>query len=1129
MADNIINVKIREAYDTEANWLANNPKLLQGQVAISSDKHGMYKVGDGNKTWSQLDYTSHPASDVYSWAKAQTKPSYNASEINGSVTGVKGSSESSYRTGNVNITKGNIGLGNVENKSQDTIRGEITSNNVVTALGYTPLNKAGDSMSGDLTMGGNNIVGVNSIYTSGTSENQSEGIRFYRSSQTWDDIWATNGVLYFSPNASTSGISATNSQRVARFTTTPPGENKVVLTSDANGGIKYMDALPRQYVGTTSDGYTDGLDPMSRALVSTAASNKTFGLPASSITIEYSTDGGTTWVDYGASDADKIQLFSELRTSNFRLGKASTTAANSLNCWLRITVTPDERYMEVDSLYIWGYTAGNTWCVDLDASTVASKDSFTNLFTGHQLGGWSGNNIKYFNPVKIDGRSNATSSNYYKLRLTFRQTVVSTSGNYGAPGVTDIRFYGMGYWSAPSSVAAINMILGNHIYSWDTNYNVAFPHSIISGAQSNDMWNSVDVVSNSGRMQMFSYGNANGNGNRGIFVPAHGTGESKTVLEIDTNNNASFYGNATSATTASSATTAGQLTHKTLNSTTLSNTLGTFAFSGSGDPWPNSDWVGLQVGDTADKFQIVPGNSNLNWRQNDNGGTNSTDWGSWRVVADSGNISTGDGNGQIKIAGVNVSVKGLGSNAYTSTTFAPLDSPGLTGTPTAPTAITGTNTTQIATTAFVNSSLDQFQIGGRNLVLNQDDEVTSKNQIQNIALTDYGKEILVPNYVVTVSFDVKVDTPTDAKFDSYLRDSSGQASSQSPRFDGLTTEYQRMSYTANIIKSGALTIAFRTTAASGNGNTSATFTFRRIKVELGDTATDWTPAPEDYAVSGHTHKYAGSNSAGGQANQVLVSRVTEDANHAPGKNAHIVREYSNSSANLPSAHWYHIYESQGGDTNYATQLAIGMTGTKRLSYRRYYNSSWENWVTVADSSNVSTGDSNGQVKIAGVNVSVKGLGSNAYTSTEYLALAGTQTITGQKKIGATQYFVQTGVTKGTAPSSAQYREIICLDQSGDTAYANAKRLGQFTFATTAGNINYARMVAFSPTAGSNDSAGIGVYYGPDGSYTAAPTPVATDSSTKIATTAFVRGLLRHGTVAPTTTNCPSGCFFFRYV
>lgn len=43
----------------------------------------------------------------------------------------------------------------------------------------------------------------------------------------------------------------------------------------------------------------------------------------------------------------------------------------------------------------------------------------------------------------------------------------------------------------------------------------------------------------------------------------------------------------------------------------------------------------------------------------------------------------------------------LGSNAFTSTAFAPLASPALTGVPTAPTAAVDTNTTQIATTGMV--------------------------------------------------------------------------------------------------------------------------------------------------------------------------------------------------------------------------------------------------------------------------------------------------------------------------------------------------------------------------------------------------------------------------------------------
>ena len=54
------------------------------------------------------------------------------------VTGIKGNAESSYRKGNVNITMSNLGYGNVENKSSEDIRNEITKDNVTNALGYTP-------------------------------------------------------------------------------------------------------------------------------------------------------------------------------------------------------------------------------------------------------------------------------------------------------------------------------------------------------------------------------------------------------------------------------------------------------------------------------------------------------------------------------------------------------------------------------------------------------------------------------------------------------------------------------------------------------------------------------------------------------------------------------------------------------------------------------------------------------------------------------------------------------------------------------------------------------------------------------------------------------------------------------
>lgn len=45
------------------------------------------------------------------------------------------------------------------------------------------------------------------------------------------------------------------------------------------------------------------LDPLTSAFIGSAVSNKSFGLPANAITIQYSTDGGSTWTDYGATDS----------------------------------------------------------------------------------------------------------------------------------------------------------------------------------------------------------------------------------------------------------------------------------------------------------------------------------------------------------------------------------------------------------------------------------------------------------------------------------------------------------------------------------------------------------------------------------------------------------------------------------------------------------------------------------------------------------------------------------------------------------------------------------------------------------------------------------------------------------
>jgi len=50
----------------------------------------------------------------------------------------------------------------------------------------------------------------------------------------------------------------------------------------------------------------------------------------------------------------------------------------------------------VHGIYVWFNTQGSTAYMDLERSTIGAKDTFTTVFTGQQVMGWSGNNIRYF-------------------------------------------------------------------------------------------------------------------------------------------------------------------------------------------------------------------------------------------------------------------------------------------------------------------------------------------------------------------------------------------------------------------------------------------------------------------------------------------------------------------------------------------------------------------------------------------------------------------------------------------------------------------------------------------------------------------------------------------------------------
>lgn len=86
MAEKLIQTRIVNKHDTYENWKSSSLVLKAGEIALASiptevrDNDGvitirptyLMKVGDGEKAFSQLNWLSATASDVYPWAKVAT-------------------------------------------------------------------------------------------------------------------------------------------------------------------------------------------------------------------------------------------------------------------------------------------------------------------------------------------------------------------------------------------------------------------------------------------------------------------------------------------------------------------------------------------------------------------------------------------------------------------------------------------------------------------------------------------------------------------------------------------------------------------------------------------------------------------------------------------------------------------------------------------------------------------------------------------------------------------------------------------------------------------------------------------------------------------------------------------------
>lgn len=226
-------------------------------------------------------------------------------------------------------------------------------------------------------------------------------------------------------------------------------------------------------VGWGGKAVVGAVSPVSAALIGAIGSNKFELCDPAGVKVEYSTDGGDTWEDYGCNDPNKIQLLSESLGTNLTIGKVWDRYA-TVNDRLRVTVTANDCnvYTMLKSILLNVSTNGSNKCtVTIEQSRIGAPDDFAVISTNN-LDGWTG-----WNEIPLQkqfGGAQTQVNQTNSIRLTFQAGQPPTSGAIkGNLALLNLLFIGITTWRVNSNIARFG-----HLYKYDYAGNAAFPAEV---------------------------------------------------------------------------------------------------------------------------------------------------------------------------------------------------------------------------------------------------------------------------------------------------------------------------------------------------------------------------------------------------------------------------------------------------------------------------------------------------------------------------------------------------------------------------------------------------------------------------------------------------------------------------
>lgn len=222
-----------------------------------------------------------------------------------------------------------------------------------------------------------------------------------------------------------------------------------------------------------------GLSPLDAAMDGQWSSNRLSFMPASGINIEYSTDGGTTWTDYGLTDSEKRKFVTTGLSYILYPGKNTTRQKiNSDRVRVTITAEAEKTYFSLKKIYMYISQNGASGCkVLIEKSQCGSDTTFTQVGE-YSISGWSGwNSIPL---IARFGGSDGQTANIRRLRFTYYFTTYGT--DYGETNdklgvfwsISKLNMIGETSWDNSGG----NLPTTGHIYSYDINKNTTFPANL---------------------------------------------------------------------------------------------------------------------------------------------------------------------------------------------------------------------------------------------------------------------------------------------------------------------------------------------------------------------------------------------------------------------------------------------------------------------------------------------------------------------------------------------------------------------------------------------------------------------------------------------------------------------------